>query len=298
MGLFGSLFGGGGKDRKKRLVPVDVSKRFEVRGRSGQGSMSKVFQAYDNKIGRVVALKILDKEKTTKFEERFRILGLDRPSEGEICMMLRHPNLVATYEHGITTKGEPFLSMEWIEGLGLNYLIETRSKQLDGNRINYLSQLADAVQYLHDQRFLHRDLCPRNVMINAEGLVKLIDFGLTIPYKPEFCRPGNRTGTAEYLAPEIIKRQSTDHRVDLYALGITAYELFTNQMPWEKSLSSEETLRRRMNVAARNARDVNKNLGEDLVAVLMKSIARDPEARFRSANAFKEALKGLEKQDY
>ena len=66
----------------------------------------------------------------------------------------------------MTTDGEPYLVMEWVEGLGLNYLIETKSPQLKGNRINYLPQLCDAVQYLHAQKFLHRDLCPRNVMVD------------------------------------------------------------------------------------------------------------------------------------
>ena len=72
----------------------------------------------------------------------------------------------ATYEHGRTTQGEPYLVMEWIDGLGLNYLIETKSPQLKGNRVNYLKQLCDAVEYLHGQKFLHRDLCPRNVMVD------------------------------------------------------------------------------------------------------------------------------------
>ncbi len=67
--------------------------------------------------------------------------------------------------------------MEWIEGLGLNYLIETKNAQLNGNRMNYLSQLCEGVQYLHDSKYLHRDLCPRNVMVDKEGVVKLNDFG-------------------------------------------------------------------------------------------------------------------------
>ena len=87
-------------------------------------------------------------------------------------------------------------------------------------------------------------------------MVKLIDFGLTIPYTPDFCRPGNRTGTADYLAPEIIKRQSTDHRVDMFALGVTAFEIFTGLLPWERSLSSEETLRKHLNTPSRDPKDL------------------------------------------
>lgn len=298
MGLFSFLFGkksdGGGV--KKGLKRTDIAKRFELSGRTGQGSMSKVFRAYDREIGRYVCLKLLDKLKTQRFEARFQ--GLKKPSEGEICMALRHENIVRTYEHGISTKGEPYLVMEWVEGLGLNYLIDIKGPQLVGNRINYLSQLCDAVQYMHDNKWLHRDLCPRNVMINQEGVVKLIDFGLTIPYTPAFCSGGNRTGTADILAPEIIKRKAIDNRVDLFALGVTAYELFTGQLPWERSPSSEETFLRRLNTQPRRAKDLNPKIDADLDEVLWKSVAREPSERFASATEFKEALARLGRQDY
>ncbi len=299
VGIFAKLFGGKGG---KRLKVVDPAKRWDLRGRTGQGSMSKVFQAYDREIGRTVCLKLLDKVKTQRFEERFKALGLKKPSEGEICVQLKHPNCVKTYEHGLTTKGDPYLVMEWIEGLGLNYLIETKSPQLAGNRINYLCQLCDAIDYLHDLKFLHRDICPRNVMVtkdeNEAGLIKLIDFGLTIPWTPQFTQPGNRTGTVDYLAPEVIKRMATDHRVDLFALGVTAYEVFTGALPWERTPSSEETLRRRINLPPRDVRDVQKGIEEDLARVLMKMIAKDRTERFSSARQFKEALLKLERQDY
>ncbi|OWK34462.1 serine/threonine protein kinase [Fimbriiglobus ruber] len=296
MGFFSSLFGGGGGKKGKKIV--DAAKRWDLRGRTGQGSMSKVFQAYDRDIGRTVCLKLLDRVKTQKFEERFKAQGLKKPTEGEVCAALSHINCVRTYDHGVTTKGDPYLVMEWIEGRGLNFLIETKNAQLDGNRINYTTQLCDAIAYLHAQKFLHRDLCPRNVMVDQEGVVKLIDFGLTIPYTPQFCVPGNRTGTADYLAPEIIKRTTTDHRVDLFALGVTAYEVFTGGLPWERSLSSDETLRKHLNTPPRDARSVNPKLDEKVAKVLMKAIERDRELRYSTATAFKEALVALPKQDY
>jgi eukaryotic-like serine/threonine-protein kinase len=299
VGFFSSLFSGGGKGGKKKKTKVeDIAKRFDLRGRTGQGSMSKVFQAFDRDLGRTVCLKLLDKDKTKRFEDRFRAMGLEKPSEGEVCEVLNHPNCMRTYEHGISTKGEPYLVMEWIEGLGLNYLIETRSKQLDGKRIDYICQLCDAIQYLHDQKYLHRDLCPRNVMVDHEGVVKLIDFGLTIPFTPQFCQPGNRTGTVDYLAPEVIKRMATDQRVDLFALGATAFEMFTNELPWERTPSSEETLRRRLNTPPRNAGDLNKELDDKVVALLMRSIERDRALRFTTATQMKEAFQKLPKQDY
>lgn len=298
MGLFSALFGKGkGQVGKKRKV-VAIAKRFDIRGKTGQGSMSKVFQAYDRELGRTVALKLLDKAKTQKFEEKFRLMGLVKPPEGEVCTSLRHPNIVTTYEHGLTTDGAPYLVMEWVEGLGLNFLIETRHKQLDGNRIAFIGQLCDALDYLHGQKYLHRDLCPRNTMVTTDGVVKLIDFGLTIPYTPQFCQPGNRTGTVDYLAPEVIKRSRTDHRVDMFALGVTAFEVFTGGMPWDKSVSSEETLRRHLNTPAKKASDVKPGIEEDLVRVLAKSIDKEPTGRYDSPSAFKEALGRLEKQDY
>jgi len=296
VGFFDFLTGGKGTEGKKRLKVSDISKRFELSGRTGQGSMSKVYRAYDREIGRNICLKLLDKVKTKSFEARFP--GMKKPSEGEICLALRHDNIVRTYEHGISTKGEPFMVMEWVDGLGLNYLVETKNVQMNGNRINYLGQLCDAVQYMHDNKWLHRDLCTRNVMIDKEGVLKLIDFGLTIPYTPVFTSGGNRTGTGDILAPEIIRRRPIDHRVDLFALGVTAYEVFIGQLPWERSPSSEETFRRRLNTQPRQAKDLSPNVDPELNALLLKSVAKEASERFSSAMAFKDALGRLPKQDY
>jgi serine/threonine protein kinase len=207
-------------------------------------------------------------------------------------MTLRHPNIVKTFEHGLTKQGEPYVVMELIEGMGLNFLIETRSPQLKGKRIDILCQVADGLDYLHRQQFLHRDICPRNIMVTAEGQVKIIDFGLTIPYTPQFCKPGNRTGTPNYLAPELIKRTATDHRVDLFALGVTMYEMFTNNLPWEKS-ESLITLMSHMNSPGKDPRDFVPDLDERLAKVLIKGIQRDPRERFQSAVELREALKAL-----
>jgi serine/threonine protein kinase len=292
VGFFTNLFSS--KPRSK-LPIIDVSKRFELLGRTGQGSMSKVWRARDRSIGRVVCLKLLDKEKTKKFDARFP--GLIKPSEGAVLTALRHKNIVQTYEYGMTTAGEPYLVMELIDGMGLNFLIETRSPNLRGKRIDTLIQMADGIEFIHQQKYLHRDICPRNVMVTQAGLVKLIDFGLTIPYTPEFCKPGNRTGTPNYLAPELIKRVATDHRVDLFALGVTAYEMFTNNLPWEKS-QSLVTLMNHMNSPGKNPREFVPELDEATVQFLMKGIERDPRDRFQTAAAFRQALKELPKQDY
>lgn len=288
MGLF-SWF----KSKPKSNLPkIDVRKRFELLNRTGQGSMSKVWRARDKSLGRMVCLKLLDREKTAKFEARF--VGMNKPREGAICTTLRHKNIVQTHEYGLTTEGEPYLVMELVDGMGLNFLIETKSPQLEGHRISILSQMADALEYLHRQGYLHRDICPRNVMVTKDGIVKLIDFGLAIPNRPEFGKPGNRTGTPNYLAPEVIRRSSTDHRVDMFALGVTAYEIYTTALPWEKA-ESLQTLLSHMNSAGKDPREANPKLDKKTAQFLLKSIERDPSLRFQTAAEFREALQELPK---
>ena len=150
------------------LPKIDVKKRFELLNRTGQGSMSRVWRARDMSLGRMVCLKLLDKDKTAKFEARF--LGLNKPREGAICMALKHENIVNTFEFGLTTEGEYYLVMELVEGNGLNFLVETKSDKLEGNRVDYLMQIVNGVEYLHGMGFMHRDICPRNVMLTRDDI--------------------------------------------------------------------------------------------------------------------------------
>jgi serine/threonine protein kinase len=283
-------------DPKRKIPKTDISKRFEMVAQRGPGSMSKVWKAHDRKIGRTVCLKLLDKEKTERFKARFPPKQF-MPTEGALLMSLHHPNVVKTFDHGMTREGGEFVVMEWIEGLGFNYLIENKSPQLEGKRIQYLIDVAEGLEYVHKKGYLHRDMCPRNLMLNQDGGVKLIDFGLSIPYTAEFCKPGNRTGTPNYMAPELIKRSRTDHRVDVFALGVTAYELITGSLPWEKT-ESLQTLLLHLNTPGRDPRERRPDLDKSIAQLLIKAIDRDPERRFHSAAEFRDALKALPKQDY
>src|ERR1700677_4955866 len=122
----------------------------------------------------------------------------------------------------------------------------------------------------------------------------MIDFGLAIPNTPEFCKPGNRTGTPNYLAPELIRRSTTDLRVDLFALGVTAYEMFTFTLPWEKA-ASLQTLLSHMNSTGRDVLEHRPDLDKATAAFLMKSIERNPRDRFQTAADFRDALRTLPK---
>jgi len=111
------------------------------------------------------------------------------------------PTSYKTYDYGLTKQGEEFIVMELIDGHGPQFLDRNTQSPLEQSRIDLLLQITDGLEFLHQQGFLHRDMCPRNIMVTKENVAKLIDFGLSIPNTFEFCRPGNRTGTPNYLAP-------------------------------------------------------------------------------------------------
>ncbi|MGE3805926.1 MAG: serine/threonine protein kinase [Gemmataceae bacterium] len=281
--MFKNLFGNEGG-----AAPLDVKKRFEMFGKNTQGSMSKVSPVRERATGKMYCLKLLDKEKTARFEERFT--GLKKPAEGAISVALHHRNLVESFEHGLTTEGEAFLLMELIDGYGLNFLIENHADKLDTRRVNVLLQMSDGLAYIHAQGYVHRDVCPRNMMVTKKGILKHIDFGLSIPFKPEFCRPGNRTGTADYLAPEVVKRQTTDQRVDLFALGVSAFELLTGGLPWEKASSGQHLMKTQ---PGKNPREFKPDLDDLTVEFLNKAIEREPARRFQTAQDFHAAASRL-----
>jgi serine/threonine-protein kinase len=210
---------------------LDVESRFVLSPQSISGTMSSFFMARDRQSGEVVGLKLCDPEKLEQFESRFK--GMNKPTEGEIAVKMKHPHIVDTREHGVTTKGLRYLMMEYLAGPGLHALIHARDTILEGKRAQLVRQMADALDYVHRAEFIHRDVCPRNFICTADASsLKLIDFGLTVPAKPDFMKPGNRTGTPVYHAPEISRRRQTDQRVDIFALGVTAYQVCTCELPW------------------------------------------------------------------
>ncbi|MCH2114653.1 MAG: serine/threonine protein kinase [Pirellulales bacterium] len=212
---------------------VDISKRYEILRDAVSGTMSDFHMARDRKTEQLVGLKILDKEKYEQLEMRFR--GLDKPSEGEIASSFDHPRIVVTQSYGITSKGQQFLVMEFLDGPGLNSLVVGRSNLLDGNRLVLMRQAAEALQVVHKAGYIHRDICPRNYVCSPDATsLKLIDFGLTVPARPEFMQPGIRTGTPNYMSPEVVRRRHTDQRLDIFSFGVSMYEMFAFELPWQR----------------------------------------------------------------
>lgn len=267
--------------RKPKVEKVDIKRRFELHGRVGQGSMSKVWRATDTIGSKPVALKVLDKARLARLDNRFKSLGLKRPHEGEISMSLRHPNIVKTLECGITTDDEEFLVMEFVDGVSLSYLVESQNTQMKKNCLWYCIQLGEALDAVHRAGYIHRDLCPRNVIVSNEYVVKLIDFGLVVPNTDPYKRPGNRTGTANYMAPELIKRQPTDERIDIFSYAVTCFEMFTKQLPWDSGDTLESVLQH-INSPPRDIKKFAPKLDDQVCQAIMKGLERDPRDRWQT----------------
>ena len=181
---------------------LDVKSRYELLREAVFGTMSKFYMARNRATGEVVGLKILDPKKTATFEHKFR--GMKKPSEGEIASQFEHPYIVETQEYGVTTEGFTYLVMEYLGGGGMNSLLTSRDVRLNGNRVKVLRQIAEALSVVHEAGYIHRDVCPRNLLFTTDGGVcKLTDFGLSVPATPPFLKPGNRTGTPNYMADRV-----------------------------------------------------------------------------------------------
>ena len=224
-------------DKLKGLLgkeSLDVLARYELLREAVSGTMSKFYMARDRKTDQIVGLKIADEEKLAAFEARFK--GLKKPCEGEIATKLKHPNVVETLDYGTTKNGLTFLVMEFLDGPGLHALINDEDTVLEGKRLTLIREMADAIDYVHREGFIHRDICPRNFICSpGAGSLKLIDFGLTLPATEPFMQPGNRTGTPAYMAPEVSRRRRTDQRLDIFSFGMTVYHLCAFELPWPVS---------------------------------------------------------------
>ncbi len=274
---------------------VDVRARYEFMRAAISGTMSQFYKARDRETGQIVGLKILDPKKTAEFEARFK--GLKKPTEGEILSKISHPRVVKVLQHGTTLQGEPFLVMEFVEGPGLNSLIIGKSELLNGRRVQLIRQAAEALYAVHEAGFIHRDVCPRNFVVSPEGDdLKLIDFGLTVPATEPFMQPGNRTGTPNYMAPELVKRQATDRRLDIFAFGVSAYEVCTFQLPWERGTTGLVAMKHAEHAPVEIQR-YRPKLHPKLAAAIHKAIERNPDARFATMKDFVKALEGVEAEE-
>lgn len=279
--------------RAKSSKRVDIEERFERLRTAVNGTMSKFYAARDRTTDQVVGLKLCDFEKFSFFESRFK--GMNKPPEGEIAAGMDHPNIIETLEYGLTNKKEPYLVMEFVDGPGLNTLIQNKDvERLGDRRLPLMKQMAAALAYVHKQGYIHRDICPRNFICTSDmQKIKLIDFGLTVPATEKFMQPGNRTGTPLYMAPEIVRRRPTDPRLDIFAFGVSCYQLLTFDFPWP---GGEVSGLAALNHDTSNPRDIFKyrpDLDRALGGLIMQCVQPNPADRPQTMETFVKTINAI-----
>ena len=169
--------------------------------------------------------------------------------------------------------------MEFIEGMSLAYLIDVQNDVMKKNRLRIIVELGEAIEYFHRQNWIHRDICPRNVMVDTKLSTKLIDFGLVVPNIAEYQAPGNRTGTATYMAPELIKRQKTDQRIDIFAYAVTCFEMYTKELPWPGGETLEAVVQH-INLPPKELRKLVPEIDPVVAKTIMRGLALQPQDRW------------------
>ena len=265
---------------------VLIDNRYELRGLLGSGGMAEVHLAHDETLGRDVALKLLkhyyaeDKE----FVERFR-------REARNAAALSHPNIVPIFDRGETDDGTYYMTMEYLSGGTLKEWI-TEHGALEARRAAAVAlQIAEALQAAHERGIIHRDVKPRNILVTDSGDVKVTDFGIARAAEATtISHPGDILGSAKYMSPEQAMGEPVGPASDLYSLGVILYEMLTGELPFEVDGSADVDAKH-TGEPPRRPREVNLEVPEDMDAIAMRLLARDPEDRYGSAAELVEELR-------
>jgi len=274
----------------------------------GAGGMAEVWLARraDGAFKRDVALKLpLLTRRRNDLEQRFA-------HERDILASLEHPNIARFYDAGVDTEGLPYLSMEYVKGRTLMAWCDTQALNVE-QRLALFLQVLDAVKYAHEKHVIHRDLKPSNIFVTESGQVRLLDFGVAKLLQEdgdqtEISRIYGQALTPEYASPELLTGEPVDARSDVYALGMSLYELLTGTRPyWLSARASLAGLRQAIASAemkkpstqltpeasaarAATQEQLSRKLRGDLDALVLKALAKDPSERYDSAASMAQDL--------
>ncbi|MEW6240584.1 MAG: serine/threonine-protein kinase [Chloroflexota bacterium] len=274
---------------KPKWIGKSLSNRYVIEELLGQGGMSAVYKATDPNLKRVVAIKMIhthlsnDPDFVKRFEE-----------EATAVAQLRHPNIIQVYDFN-RDDDVYYMVLEFVPGETL----QDHLKRLNqgGRRLSvtsameYIANACDAVDYAHQRGMIHRDIKPANLMLNTLGQVILMDFGIAkIVGGQRHTATGAVVGTAMYMSPEQIKGEQPDRRTDIYSLGVTLFELVSGQPPFDAD-SAMTLMMMHVNDPVPDPRKLNPDVPDDLVAVINKALAKDPNERYQTAAQMAAALR-------
>jgi serine/threonine-protein kinase len=262
-----------------------IDGRYRVISRVGSGGMAEVYCAEDTQLGRRVAVKLLHERfaQDEEFVERFR-------REASSAASLSHANIVNVYDRG-QWGGTYYIAMEYLDGRSLDSIVREEAPLAPARAIELTEQVLRAARFAHRHGVVHRDLKPHNVIIDEEGRVKVTDFGIARAGASEITQTGSIMGTARYLSPEQAQGHTVSPRSDLYAIGIMLYELLTGTVPFEGDSVVAIALRH-LSEPPRPPSSLVPTISANLDAIVMRALAKRPEARFSDADEFLAALEG------
>jgi eukaryotic-like serine/threonine-protein kinase len=259
-----------------QLLNALFDKRYRIMRKLGSGGMANVYLAEDQELGRRVAIKILNDRHAgdEQFVERFR-------REAKNAAGLSHPNIVSIYDRG-EAEGTYYIAMEYLDGRSLKELILTRGPAPVSVAVDYARQMLSALRFAHRNGIVHRDIKPHNVLVDAEGHLKVTDFGIARAGASQMTEEGSIIGTAQYLSPEQARGTTVDQTSDLYSLGIVLYEMLTGQVPFTGD-SPVEIAMKHLSATPPPLRAKRPDIPESLELVVMRALAKDPGQRYQSA---------------
>jgi eukaryotic-like serine/threonine-protein kinase len=250
--------------------------RYRIVRKLGTGGMANVYLAEDEVLGRRVAIKILNDRHAgdDQFVERFR-------REAKNAASLSHPNIVSIYDRG-EAEGTYYIAMEYLDGRSLKELIVARGPAPVNVAIDYARQILGAIRFAHRHGIVHRDIKPHNVLVDAEGRLKVTDFGIARAGVSQMTEAGSIIGTAQYLSPEQARGAPVDQTSDLYSVGVVLYELLTGVVPFSGDTPVEIAMKHLSSMpeppSAKRA-----EVPRDLDLVVLRALAKDPADRYQSA---------------
>jgi serine/threonine-protein kinase len=283
--------------------PGDRFDRYEIEERLGQGGMGEVFRARDTKLERRVALKVVRRSPGDS-------LGTDGAArilrEARAAAALNHANAVAIHDVG-EVDGVPYIAMELVSGRPLRAFVGDDSTPLDV-KIGWLLDVARVLGAAHEKGLVHRDVKPENVMVrDGDRVVKVLDFGIarrvaggasadspTAPALQTITQDGVIVGTPLYMAPEQLRNEPIDGRVDQFAWGVMAYELLTGASPWQSPIGSLEVISEILNFTPPPPRDRNPSIPAAMDAAIVRALAKKREDRLSTMEALVRAASGVD----
>jgi serine/threonine-protein kinase len=276
------------------LVGQVLAGRYRVIDQLGQGAMGRVYLAEHIKMGRRCAVKVVSPDLMADADAIGRF-----NREATNASRIQHPNVAAVYDFGESSDGLVFLAMEFVPGEALSRICE-RERMLGPERAAHIArQVADGLDAAHDMGIIHRDLKPDNIMIargkDGRDVVKIVDFGIAKGTQhaaatgQQLTRTGVVVGTLQYMSPEQLGGDPIDGRSDLYALACILYEMLAGESAFAGA-TIESRLQQRLAGDPLRPRDANPDVPAWLDALVVKALARDPDARFQTAAALRDAL--------